>query len=81
MTHNVWPKQHISVQLTREEGVGLENAVGVHGEQLEALRQDELANRGLAGTVLAIAGENDSTLVSEVLTDVLVGHAQGCGQN
>lgn len=31
--------------------------------------------------MLAIAGENDGTLVGEVLADALVGHAQGGSQD
>ena len=62
------------LKLTREQSVRFEDTVGVHGEQFEALWEDQLSGWRLAGAVLAITRQNDGTLVSEVLTDALVGH-------
>ncbi len=67
--------------LTRQESVRLEQAVGIHWQEFEALWQDELTCWGLVGTMLAITGQNYCHLVREVLTNILVRHRQGCSHN
>ena len=69
---------HTIRQLTREQGVRLEQAVGVHWQQFEVLWQNKLAGGRLLGALLPITGQHDRTLVDKRLADALIRHGQGC---